>query len=121
MIHNHINVWLLRPGVRSFGVLPTLLDDTDTRPGAEQLGEKWKPIDRLWRLEGSALRDGSNAFELLGAIRLPRELVMIFEGGFVVIMAGGSRDFTVAWLDFEVASIELSDNSSARVVVGPDE
>ena len=119
MIHDHMNVWLLRPGVRSFGILPTLLDDTDTRPGAEQFGERWQPIDQPWRLEGSALCDGGHAFELLGAVRLPaaNELVMIFEDGLVAIVQS-DRAFAVARLDFEVAWIELPDNSRARVMAG---
>ena len=33
MIHDHMNIWLLRPGVGGFGTLPTLLDDTDKRGG----------------------------------------------------------------------------------------
>ena len=45
MIHDHMNIWLLRPGVGGFGNLPTLLDDTDKRGGAEQLGEHWRPIE----------------------------------------------------------------------------
>ena len=46
MIHDHMNIWLLRPGVGGFGNLPTLLDDTDKRGGAEQFGERWRPIER---------------------------------------------------------------------------
>ena len=50
MIRDHMNIWLLRPGVGGFGDLPTLLDDTDKRGGAEQFGERW---DRLGMLGGS--------------------------------------------------------------------
>ena len=53
MIHDHMNIWLLRPGVGGFGNLPTLLDDTDKRGGAEQLGEHWEPIEGIG---GSGLR-----------------------------------------------------------------
>jgi hypothetical protein len=118
MIHDHMNIWLLRPGVGGFGNLPTLLDDTDKRGGAEQFGERWQPISQPWRLEGSALRGGGHAFELLGAVRLPaaNELVLIFEGSFVAIVQS-DRALAVARLDFEVAWIELPDNSRARVVV----
>jgi hypothetical protein len=112
MIHDHMNIWLLRPGVGGFGNLPTLLDDTDKRGGAEQFGERWEPLGDAWRLEGSALHGAGSAFELLGAIRLlaANELVMVFEDGFVAIVQP-DRSFEVAW-------IELSDNSKARVVVG---
>jgi hypothetical protein len=104
VIHDHLNVWLLRPHVASFSLLPELLDDTDIRSGAEQLGQSWQPIKEHWRLHGSALYGSGGAFELLGAIRLvaANELVLIFEGGLLAIMAGGSRDFTVARMDFEV-------------------
>ena len=119
MIHDHMNIWLLRPGVGGFGNLPTLLDDTDKRGGAEQFGERWQPINQPWRLEGSALCGGGQAFELLGAVRLPaaNELVLIFEGGFVAIVQS-DRALAVARLDFEVAWVELPDHSRARVVVG---
>ena len=112
MIHDRMNIWLLRPGVRSFGILPTLLDDTDTRLDAEQFGECWEPIGDAWRLEGSALHGAGRAFELLGAIwlRAANELVMVFEDGFVAIVQSDRS--------FEVARIELSDNSRVRVVVG---
>ena len=119
MIHDHMNIWLLRPGVGGFGNLPTLLDDTDKRGGAEQFGERWQPINQPWRLEGSALCGGGHAFELLGAVRLPaaNELVLIFEGGFVAIVQS-DRALAVARLNFEVAWVELPDHSRARVVVG---
>jgi hypothetical protein len=109
MIHDHMNIWLLRPGVGGF---PTLLDDTDKRGGAEQIGERWEPLEDAWRLEGAALHGAGRAFELLGAIwlRAANELVMGFEDGFVAIVQS-DRSFEVAW-------IELSDNSTARVMVG---
>jgi hypothetical protein len=108
VIHDHMNIWLLRPGVGGFGDLPTLLDDTDKRGGTEQFGERWQPIDQPWRLEGSALRDGGHAFELLGAVRLPaaNELVMVFEDGFVAIVQS-DRTFEVSRIQFEVRWIEL--------------
>ena len=119
MIHDHMNIWLLRPGVGGFGDLPTLLDDTDKRGGAEQFGERWEPLGDSWRLEGSALHGAGRAFELLGAIwlRAANELVMVFEDGFVAIVQS-DRSFEVSWIYFEVAWIELPDNSRARVVVG---
>jgi hypothetical protein len=112
MIHDHMNIWLLRPGVAGFGTLPTLLDDTDKRVGTEQFGERWEPLVDAWRLEGSALHGAGRALELLGAIwlRAANELVMVFEDGLVAIVQP-DRSFEVAW-------IELSDNSKARVVVG---
>jgi hypothetical protein len=119
MIHDHMNIWLLRPGVGGFGDLPTLLDDTDKRGGAEQFGEHWEPIRYSWRLDGSALHGAGSAFELLGTIWLwaANELVMAFEDGFVAIVQS-DRSFEVSWIYFEVAWIELPDNSKARVVVG---
>jgi len=119
MIHNHMNIWLLRPGVKGFGDLPTLLDDTDKRGGAEQFGERWEPIGDAWRLEGSALHGAGRTFELLGAIwlRAANELVMVFEDGLVAIVQS-DRAFAVARLDFEVAWIELPENPRARVVAG---
>src|SRR4051794_18435665 len=111
MIHDHMNLWLLRPGVGGFGNLSALLDDTDARTGAEQFGECWQPIAGTWQLKGSVLYGTSGTYELLGAIRLvaANELVMIFESGHVAIIPGGSRDysgrlapFAVAKLDFEV-------------------
>ena len=114
MIDDHMNIWLLRPGVGvgDFGDLLTLLDDTDKRGGVEQFGERWEPLGGAWRLEGSALHGAGRAFELLGAIRLPaaNELVMVFEDGFVAIVQSDRS--------LEVARFELSDNSRARVVVG---
>jgi hypothetical protein len=104
MIYNHQNLWLLRPGVSGFSSLPELFDDTDIRPGAEQLGEHWQPIEEKWRLEGSALRGRGRGFELLGAIRLLRELVLIFNGNLVAIVQS-DRSFAVAQLEFEVSWI----------------
>ena len=52
MIHDHMNIWLLRPGVGGFGDLPTLLDDTDKRGGAEQFGERWRADRGAWRSKG---------------------------------------------------------------------
>ena len=124
MIHDHMNIWLLRPGVGGFGNLPTLLDDTDKRGGAEQLGEHWRPIEGNWgfrcygRDSNSKLWNGNQSFELLGAIwlRAANELVMIFEDGLVAIVQS-DRSFEVSRISFEVAWIELPDNSRTRVVV----
>ena len=109
MIHDHMNIWLLRPGVKGFGDLPTLLDDTDKRGGAEQLGEHWRPIEENWgfrcygRDSNSKLWNGNQSFELLGAIRLPaaNELVMIFEDGLVAIVQS-DRSVEVSRISFEV-------------------
>jgi hypothetical protein len=118
MIHDQMNIWLLRPGVRGFSDLPTLLDDTDKRGGAEQFGERWEPLGGFWRLEGSALHGAGRAFELLGAIwlRAANELVMVFEDGFVAIVQS-DRSLEVSWIYFQVAWFELPDNSRARVMV----
>ena len=118
MIHDHMNIWLLRPGVGGLGDLPTLLDDTDKRGGAEQFGEHWRPIEGNWgfrcygRDSNSKLWNGNQSFDLLGAIwlRAANELVMVFEGGFVAIVQSDRS--------FEVACVELTDNSRARMVVG---
>ena len=119
MIHDHMNIWLLRPGVGGLGDLPTLLDDTDKRGGAEQFGERWELLGDAWRLEGSALHGTSRAFELLGAIwlRAANELVMVFEDGLVAIVQS-DRSFEVSRISFEVAWIELPENSGARVMAG---
>jgi hypothetical protein len=123
MIHDHMNIWLLRPGVGGFGNLPTLLDDTDKRGGAEQFGERWRPIEGNWgfRYYGwdsdSKLWNGNQSFELLGAIHLraANELALIFEDGLVAIVQS-DRSREVSRISFEVAGVELPDNSSARVV-----
>jgi hypothetical protein len=104
MIHDHINIWLLRPGVGGFGELPSWLDDTDARSAAEQLGERWRPIDGAWRLEGSGLWDSDYCHELLGAVRLPNQLVMLFENNLVAIVES-DRSFAVARIAFEVSWI----------------
>ena len=106
MIHDHMNIWLLRPGVGGFGNLPALLDDTDKRGGAEQFGKHWRPIEGTWRLEGSALHGDGGSCELLGAIRLPNELVMIFENNLVAIVKS-DRTFEVSRIQFAVRWIEL--------------
>jgi hypothetical protein len=124
MIHDHMNIWLLRPGVGGFGDLPTLLDDTDKRGGAEQLGERWEPIEGNWRFmrygwdSNSKLWNGNQSFELLGAIwlRAANELAMIFEDGLVAIVQS-DQSFEISRMFFEVAWIERPDNSKAHVVV----
>ena len=79
LIHDHMNIWLLRPGVGGFGNLPMLLDDTDERSGAEQLGDLWELIEGHWgfrrygRDSNSKLWNGGQNFELLGAIYSGRE------------------------------------------------
>jgi hypothetical protein len=95
--------------------LPELLDDTDQRPAAVQLGDHWQPIKTTWRLEGSGLSNatyyGAGAVHaLLGAIRLPNELVMLFENQLVAIVQP-SRAFEVSQIMFEVHWIELSKNT----------
>jgi hypothetical protein len=105
MIKDDMNIWFLRPGVRGFGELPSLLDDTDTRPGAEQFGARWQPIvEQTFRLEGSALHGGGVAHELLGAVRLPNEMVMLFENNLVAIVES-DRSFKVSRIAFEVTWI----------------
>ena len=106
MIHDHMNIWLLRPGVGGLGDLPTLLDDTDKRGGAEQFGVE--PLGDAWRLEGSALPGAGRAFELLSAIwlRAANELVMVFEDGLVAIMQSDCT-LEVSRIQFEVRWIEL--------------
>ena len=71
MIQDHTRIWLLRPGVRELGDVPSYLDETDARPAAEQFSERWRLIDELWRLEGSGLHGDGQAHELLGAVHLP--------------------------------------------------
>jgi hypothetical protein len=118
MIHDHKNIWLLRPGVKGFGDLPTLLGDTDKRGGAEQFGEHWEPLEDAWRLEGAALHGAGRDVDLLGAIwlRAANELVMVFEDGLVAIVQS-DRSLEVSRISFEVAWIELPDNSRARAMV----
>ena len=101
MIRDHMRIWLLRPGfeLRPFGKLLSWLDETDERSAAEQLGERWRPIVKAFRLEGSALYGDGQAHELLGAIHLPRELVMLFENDLVAIVQSDRS--------FEVSRIEL--------------
>jgi hypothetical protein len=119
VIHDHTNIWLLRPGAGGFCNLPRLLDDADQRGGAEQFGERWEPLGDVWWLEGSTLHGAGSAFDLLGTIwlRAANELVMVFEGGMVAIVQSDWA-LAVPRLDFEVAWIELPANSSARVMAG---
>ena len=106
----HTRIWLLRPGVRDLGDVPSYLDETDARPAAEQFSERWRPIDELWRLEGSALHGDGQAHELLGAIHLRNELVMLFEGSLVAIVQS-DRSLEVTQIVFEIGRIELADDS----------
>ena len=119
MIHDHNNIWLLKTGVAGFSNLPALLDDADKRPGSEQLGGVWQPISGTWRLEDSALYGDGVAYQLLGAIRLvaASELVLVFEDGFVAIVQS-DRSFKVSRICFEVAWIELPENSRPPGAVG---
>ena len=110
MIQDHTRIWLLRPGVRELGDVPSYLDETDARPAAEQFSERWRPIDELWRLEGSALHGDGQAHELLGAIHLRNELVMLFEGSLVAIVQS-DRSLEVSQIVFEIGWIELPDDS----------
>ena len=103
MIHDHMRVWLLRPGVGDFGDLPSLLDETDPRPGAEQLGQRWQPIEGMFRLEGSALHGDGQVHELLGAIRLRNELLMLFEDQFAAIVQS-DRSITASALDRSITN-----------------
>jgi hypothetical protein len=114
MIRDHMEIWLLRPGftLEQFGKLPEWLDETDERPGAEQLGERWQPIEGLWRLEGSALHGDGQAHELLGAIHLRCELMMLFEDNLVAFVQS-DRSLAVARLDFEVDAPPATGRSSA--------
>ena len=70
MIQDHTRIWLLRPGVRELGDVPSYLDETDARPAAEQFSERWRPIDELWRLEGSALHGDGYPGDLTVALRV---------------------------------------------------
>lgn len=110
MILDHMRIWLLRPGVRDLGELPSWLDETDTRPGAEQFGERWQPIDELWRLEGSALHGDGQAHELLGAVHLKSELVMLFEDQMAAIVQS-DRSLKVSQVAFEVGWFEPDDDA----------
>jgi hypothetical protein len=96
MVKDHMRVWLLRPRftLEQFGKLPAYLDETDARPAAEQLVERWQPIEGAFRLEGSALCGDGQAHELLGAIHLRYELVMLFENDLVAIVQS-DRSFEV--------------------------
>ena len=49
-IRDPMRIWLLRPGftLAQFGGLPAWLDETDERPGAEQLGARWRPVEGVW-------------------------------------------------------------------------
>jgi hypothetical protein len=96
MIQDHTRVWLLRPGftLEQFGQLPDWLDETSDRPGAEQLGMRWQPVEGSWgfrRYNGAdsdaKLWNGERGFELLGAVHLRNELLMVFEDDVVAIVA----------------------------------
>ncbi len=106
MIQASMSIWLLRPGVRGFGELPKLLDETEPRPAAEQFGTHWQPIKAQWRLGGSALHGGGGTHELLGAIRLRNELVMIFENSLIAAVRS-DRSLEVSRIAFEVSWSKL--------------
>jgi hypothetical protein len=113
MMHDHMRIWLLRAGVRHFGDLPSYLSEDDARAGAQQFGARRQPIETTWRLEGSGLWDGGYCHELLGAIHLPNELVMLFENDLIAIVQS-NRSFAAARIPFEVswiASIQPPDDS----------
>jgi hypothetical protein len=114
MIKDRMRVWLLRPGftLTQFGKLPRWLDETDARPAAEQLGARWRPVEAAFRLEGSALCGDGISHELLGAIHLPRELVMLFEGDLVAIVQS-DRSFSVSRIELQVDPCVGSSNEQA--------
>jgi hypothetical protein len=109
MIHNDLNIWLLRPGVGGFSLLPELLDDTDPRPAAVQLGAHWQAIlNEPFRLHGDGLTTATLStvgvfYALLGAIRLPaaHELVMLFEDTLAAIVQS-DRSMQTSRIPFEV-------------------
>lgn len=114
MIHNDMNIWLLRPGVGGFSLLPELLDDTDPRPAAVQLGARWQAIlNEPFRLQGDGLTTATPSsvgvlYALLGAIRLPatHELVMLFEDTLASIVQS-DRSMQTSRIPFEVRWFEL--------------
>ena len=114
---DQMRIWLLRPGVEGFGELPSWFDESAFRSAAEQLGQRWRPIvGHNFRLEGSGLWDRNECHELLGAIHLWNQLVMLFENGLAAIVES-DRSFEVARLQFEVSwlpVVEPSDNSGEK-------
>ena len=109
MIRDHMRIWLLRPGftIQQFGKLPGWLDETDERSAAEQLGARWRPIEQAFRLEGSALYGDGHAYEVLGAIHLRNELVMLCENEMVVVVQSNAAGAATEDRSFEVSRIEL--------------
>ena len=114
MIRHHMRIWLLRPGftLEQFGELPSWLDETDERPGAKQLGEHWQPIEGAWRIEGSALHGDGHAHELLGAIHLRRELMMLLEDDLVEFVQS-DRSVEVSRITFEADAPPATGRSAA--------
>jgi hypothetical protein len=103
MIRDHMRIWLLRPGstLEQFGELPSWLDETDVRDAVNQLGERWRPIDEEgFNMERSALH-GNGAHEVLGAIHLRHELVMVFEDEPVAVVQS-DKSFEVSRIDLQV-------------------
>ena len=106
MIHDHMKIWLLYPGfsLEQFGQLPEWLDDTDERRAAEQLGERWQPIEGAWQgvllprttldsdskntttLTYPAIRIGGEDHRVLGVIHLRHDIVVLCEGDLVGIV-----------------------------------
>jgi hypothetical protein len=119
MIRDHTRIWLLRPGftLEQFGELPSYLDETDERPAVEQFGKRWCPIDELFWLDGSALHSNGGVHEVLGAIHLRHELVMVFEDELVAVVQSDRS--------MEVSRITLRDylqgnaRCSARAAIVP--
>jgi len=105
-----MRIWLLRPGftIQQFGKLPAWLDETDERSAAEQLGALWRPIvGQVFRLDGSALYSDGHAYEVLGAIHLRNELVMLCENEMVVVVQSDAAGPATEDRSFEVSRIEL--------------
>jgi len=115
MIRDHMRIWLLRPGftLGHFGNLPSYLDETDERSAAEQFGPRWRPIEHAFRLEGSALCGDGHAYELLGAIHLRYEFVMLFENDLIAIVQS-DRSFEVSRIERYVDSGERDAPSTNR-------
>jgi hypothetical protein len=128
MIQDHMKIWLLYPGftLEQFGELPEWLDETDERPAAEQLGERWRPIEGLWqrvllprrtrdadgketKLMYPALRIGGEDHRLLGVIHLRHDLLALFENSLVAIVKSEPSSGASPFMNgvFDVGRVEL--------------
>jgi len=65
-----------------------------------------------WRIEGSALHGDGHAHELLGAIHLRRELMMLFEDNLVGFVQS-DRSVEVSRISFEVNAPPATGRSAA--------